>query len=379
MHHIRAFGGYLLIAVAVVGVASCLASGVPAPAVVQPAPATPTPAEVFKQEYELGQRTKERGERFAHWDKAIAAYPDHPDRIMLEYRTAVSLHQRRDKSRGIVPKPKEAYARYRRIVENYNHLDYYKTRPGEETWGTQLMVARAAMQAGGMACFVFRDAETARTYLLKAMESIGQTQQRRTMDWLGAPEPQPWTPPHESAKLLGTARAEKKYRHLLAEWRQRREAAGRGEVLGKFETRIAEITVRHFGGTFGRQRPFEVARAMGIIIRKFPGTAVAKIAQQHVDKAGELTKAELDKYLATLPPDLMATAPADGVETPTATAPATRPATSQPSPPSQAAYTDDADDEADALTWLALGAALLIAVALGGPVVHRRRRTIRTG
>jgi len=72
-------------------------------------------------------------------------------------------------------------------------------------------------------------------------------------------------------------------------WRKLRKMAEAGECLGDLEMGLAKAAVRQYGYTFGPHKGQEVAVPMLEIIRGFPGTPMARIAQEHIDRGMALT------------------------------------------------------------------------------------------
>ena len=243
------------------------------------------PADVYGREMRLAEAAPDRASRHKHWREALAANPNHPMNIVIESRIATELAQRVDKARGEYPKSEEELNLYIEIATKYNHMDYYRPRPTEETWGAQSLVPRAALHAGAMLFFEKGETEKAREYLLQAMADIEKTWRRRTQDWQDSPKPTPSAEEIGPDASLGGAG---KYKRRVAEWQRRREAAAKGDVLGEFETRIIKVAVQYCGQTYGRQRPEDVPIAMNEIIRRFPGTPIAKVAQGHIDRASKM-------------------------------------------------------------------------------------------
>ena len=60
--------------------------------------------------------------------------------------------------------------------------------------------------------------------------------------------------------------------------------------MSERELAIAGAAVRQFGYSFGPQHPSEVPAVMERILREFPDTPLAKIAQHHIEEAAKLAK-----------------------------------------------------------------------------------------
>ena len=76
-----------------------------------------------------------------------------------------------------------------------------------------------------------------------------------------------------------------KLRSRVDLWWQRRTASEKGQVFGAMETSIIVAAVRQFGLSYGNQHAEDVPAVMGLIVREFPGTPMATIAQGHIARA----------------------------------------------------------------------------------------------
>jgi len=80
-------------------------------------------------------------------------------------------------------------------------------------------------------------------------------------------------------------------------YEQRRADAANGDVFWPLEMSLVETAVRQYGYSHGRQKPHEVPIVMGEIVKRFPGTPMAKVAQGHIDRAMVLVEKELFEKL----------------------------------------------------------------------------------
>jgi hypothetical protein len=228
-----------------------------------------------------------------HLREAVALRPGHPDNIAIEFHVALLLSQCPDREHHQGPRPEEALCALEGIVAKYDHMHYYQADTPDEEMPSlrsyagvspQVVVPRACILAAEMHYVLRHDAEKAREYLLKGMACIRMTYERRRQDWANK------RPPREAGldDPFGGEIARAKWATRYAAWERRRKRAAEGDVLDESELPVARTLVKLYGETFGKQRPSEVATAMGPIVRSFPGTPMAAIAQEHMDRAGEI-------------------------------------------------------------------------------------------
>jgi hypothetical protein len=241
---------------------------------------------VFDREMRLAEQSQDRDQAVAHMEKALISRPNNPANIIIEYRIGVLLSQVRGTS-GQVLRRDEAIKYFKSVVENYDHMSYYRGEPEESVSSPEFMVPRAQLQLGSLMWGYAADPEKAQRYLMMGMENVNATYQKRITDWLQAPKPQPET-------FSEGAGAEEKYQARVVAWQKRRDAAARGEVLGEQETNVARELVRQYGYSYGPQHSEEVPAVMRAIVEKFPNTPMAKFAKEHIAKASEITSRQVD-------------------------------------------------------------------------------------
>jgi hypothetical protein len=121
------------------------------------------------------------------------------------------------------------------------------------------------------------------------MDCFKQTCEKRIEDWSNAsapPKPDPNSPVNRLSAMG-------KWEMRMAQWNERRQDAAAGNVLGPIEMPVVKAAVRQYGYTYGKQKPHEVAAVMGEIVKMYPGTPMAKVAQEHIERAGKITEKEL--------------------------------------------------------------------------------------
>jgi hypothetical protein len=112
-----------------------------------------------------------------------------------------------------------------------------------------------------------------------------KTCEQRTKDWANEPSP----PEVREDDPFGGPIERAKWKSRMHMWEQRQKRAKEGDVFSPLEMGTVEAAVRQYGYSFGlRQKAGDVALAMGTVIRDFPGTPMAKIAEGHIEKAKEM-------------------------------------------------------------------------------------------
>ncbi len=243
----------------------------------------------FQAEMRLAGTAADRDSKVQHWKTAISYRPNDPNNITIEYKIAVALSQETDLPHGQGLHRDEGLTYFRKIADSYDHMHYYSREPGDSIDSPQFMAPRAAVHAASLLWGRLGAPEDARRYLNLAMKDIEATYRKRIDDWTNEPAPQT----EEPEGLGGEGKAQAR----LALWKQRQKAAAAGEVLGDQEMVVVKEAVRQFGYTYGEQHPYEVAGVMRQIIKQFPGTPMARLAQHHIDQAAILTTREVDKAI----------------------------------------------------------------------------------
>jgi len=332
------------------------------------------PQDTFAGEMALAESAADRDSRVLHLRKALSLRPNDPANIAIEFQIGIELSQRIDPEHKQGPRPAEALPVFEHILAEYRHMDYYDKRPMDRSNSPQLMVPWAAILVACLDRKLDRDSTKARELLISAMEMFEQTYDRRVDDWANEP-PEPR--PRDDDPFRGGAIGISKWESRRHSWEQRKKDAAEGNVFGPLEMAIVGAAVRQFGYSFGPQQPFEVPPVMGRVVEMFPGTPMAKVAEEHIRRASELAEKdllkELSKNVENLPsqPDPEPVAEADGP----AELPGSPPAPVTARRPHEGSWRLPAPSDGRRYYW-ALGLAaigvLMIPLVLS---VYRRRRT----
>jgi len=239
--------------------------------------------ELFNKEIQAAEKAPHRDAKVEHLRKALSYRPNHPDNIVIEYRIGIELSQRED------PKFREALAIFENIVERYDHMDYYEMEGPDTIYSPQAMVAHAHTLAASLHRMLYKDSTKAREHLWRAMECMKQTYERRKEDWLNLPPP----PRPREDSPFGGPREMSKWKYRMDFWKQRKEEAAAGNVFSRDEVLYAEAAVRQYGYSFGPHKPEMVPVDMNEIIRHFPDTPMARIAQGHIDRISETMREKI--------------------------------------------------------------------------------------
>ncbi|MBN2589481.1 MAG: hypothetical protein JXA96_06445 [Sedimentisphaerales bacterium] len=256
--------------------------------------------ENFNAEIKLASEAPDRNSEIEHLQKALEYRPDDPDNIRIEFEIAIAMSQHWDPENPQPMRREESVEYYKRILNNYNHMDYYSIDGINSSSCRQFIIPQASIHLAGLQRGLYGDNESARKTLKISMQCMVQTYEKRKYDWLNANQP-------KDVKLEGrfggpVERA--KWESRMSMWETRKKKAEAGDVFSKLEMEIAKAAVRQYGLTFGtRQKAMDVALAMGEIIRDYPGTPMAKIAADHIEKAKEMSLEEINKEVL-LPPSI---------------------------------------------------------------------------
>lgn len=231
-----------------------------------------------------------RDEKVQYYKLALEERKNHPDNISLEYKIAKLLQCN---TTGNVPiQPLEALKHYEDILRKYNYDDYYDTNQTEKSrWGhsKQNLFLQSAIQAGCIHNFHLHNQGKCREYEYMAIEMLEKTYKRRLADWINESEPAaPKEGPFLFEGLMQHERNIQAYERQVSNWKARQSMAKKGEVLDNSEIENAKIAVKHYGLSYGPQSPEMVPLAMGKIIKDFPGTPMAQIAQEHIDRSSQM-------------------------------------------------------------------------------------------
>ncbi|NQT92270.1 MAG: hypothetical protein HQ559_05880 [Lentisphaerae bacterium] len=250
---------------------------------------------LVQEQMDLAEKAPDRDTRLVHLRKALTIRPDNPDNLAIEFRIAVELSQRYGpKYPDQTPRRDEALVIYERLLKKYNHMDYYSPEPVDRSYAPQLMVPAAAVHLACLYRGLHDDSAKARDCLIFAMDCLKQTHEKRIEDWSNAPAP---PKPDPNSRYGGLSSPMEKWEARLAYWKKRRQDAVEGNVLGSLEMSLIRAEVRQFGYTFGPQKPYEVPVIMGQIIKMFPDTPMARVAQEHISRANAMAEKELSKEL----------------------------------------------------------------------------------
>jgi hypothetical protein len=250
--------------------------------------------ELAKAEAVLRNESRDAAVSFLR--QAIAAREQDPYAIVLHFRMASMLTDINDTRHKSPSRPLEGLREYEEILRRYKHGDYYTDSPAiDGTWAPQFIVPRAALKAANITRGTGGPPEEARQHLRTAMTAIKETYDRRLNSIRDEPRP---TAPGQDGGPVPHSSLEEKWPAMVEAWERRQAAAREGNVLSSFELETAGLVVREFGFTSGPHGPEGVALAMSPILKEFPGTPMARIAQGHIDKAERI----LDrKRVAALP------------------------------------------------------------------------------
>ncbi len=188
-----------------------------------------------KKEMDLFEQATDSERKIEHLRSALRCRPNHPDNITVEYRLAVLIGQRTDPQTHQYIETGENKEIYERIVNNYNHMDYYRKEMPNHPRSPQILVPECALRAG----FYQKDQEKKRGYRYKAMECLNQTYHRRKKDWEAAPAPKK---PSEDSPFGGPLEISK-WESRMFMWQKRKQDAAEGKVLHKIELRLMKRAV----------------------------------------------------------------------------------------------------------------------------------------
>lgn len=240
----------------------------------------------FKNEIDLIEKAKDRETKIKLLREMLGSVPKHPDNIMVEYRLAVLIGQRTDPQTHRYIETGENKEIYERIVDNYNHMDYYRKEMPNHPRSTQIIVPQCAITAG----FYQKDQESARKFYYKAMECFNQTYHRRKKDWEATPAPKK---PSEDSPFGGPLEISK-WESRMFMWQKRKQDAVEGKVLHKIELRLVKKTVKMYllsyllkDGVYDVDYPSfhqdKVRKAMMKIKMDFLNTPIADYASEYAD------------------------------------------------------------------------------------------------
>lgn len=251
--------------------------------------------QLFEKEVQLAEKARERDVKIEHLRNALKHRPEHPDNLAAEFRIAVLLSQYYDPENPQPVLRKDSVGVYENILRTYKHMDYYSKKPVNSSGDMQLMIPEAAIHLACLYRGLDGDNGKARQWTHFAMKCMAETYERRKTDWPS--EPRPRWPGKQALSMLGPEYKEK-MQGRIERWKKRQKDAAEGDVFSPLEMAVVKAGVRQHGHTFGlRQNAGGVALAMGNILRDFPGTPMAKIAEEHIERAKEMMFEELDRSI----------------------------------------------------------------------------------
>jgi hypothetical protein len=242
----------------------------------------------FHRELQLAETAPDRDSRVSHLKKALLYRPNHPQNIAIEYRIGIELAQRLDPTHNQGPRRAEALPIFEGILKKYRHMDYYSADPVDSAYDPQLMVSHSAILISCLRRGLDQDYMGAREYAHLAMECFSQTCQKRTSDWSSQ---QPPLRPGPDAGPIEQA----KWRSRLDFHRIKQQAARTGDVFSSIEMAYIKAAVRQYAYSFGPQKPEDVHAVMNMVIDEFPGTPMAQVAANHIQRAKEMMLHAVDQ------------------------------------------------------------------------------------
>jgi len=146
-----------------------------------------TNIEEFKRQMKLSGKAEDRDVRVEHLRKALACRPNNPDNIKIEYRIGTELSCRWDPEHPEPLNRDQAVGVYEHILQKYNHMDYYSSRPVITSDSPQFVIPEAAIHLEGLYRGLYNDNAKGMQVLEYAMKCMQQTCKKRVSDWLANP------------------------------------------------------------------------------------------------------------------------------------------------------------------------------------------------
>lgn len=237
----------------------------------------PKATQLFEKELQFAQKARTRDARIKHLRNALKHRPGHPENLAAEYRIGILLSQHYDPNNPQPPRREEAARVFDHILRTYKHMDYYRKDPTNSSSDLQFMIPKAAIHRANLT-FDPNGHEKIRQWLYFSMKCMAETHERRVKDWTNEPAP----PEVRLDDPLGGQLERAKWKSRMHLWEQRRKRAAEGNVFSKSEMAIVEVAVRLYRSLYRRRMPGKVKELTEQIVRDFPGTPMAKVAQWHI-------------------------------------------------------------------------------------------------
>jgi hypothetical protein len=324
---------------------------------------------------------KNRDTAVAHYIEALALRPNHPDNMAIEYEVGVLLMMVANRDLGQATFPPEAHPFLERAAHDYTdyYNDYYESsRPNTEgPISRQGMMVHAAILSGVMK----EKPEDARQDYDLAMQYLNITIQQRRQEWSSLPPPAPKV--DDSAVLRVSPDINRGYESRVAEWEDAQKAVESGEVFpeGSKNLLFAETAVNLYMSSFGDDVPPESVRSlMEPILKKYPGTPMARFAQNFIDNADKAMrdgkKRDVDPARSTVMPLTEEAAKVDEGEVAVSTTNdvAVSPSLPEAPPPAkpQTSPGPTPSGPGTGMNWLRWGAVLGVIMVIAVGIVRRR-------
>jgi hypothetical protein len=233
--------------------------------------------ETIDRQVWLSENAQDRDSKIEHLEKALELRPDHPDNLAIEFRIAVLMSQNYDPEHPLPMRRRDAVNVYQHILDTYDHMAYYKIGLSDSLSDMQLMVPLAAIHMASLNP-VDQNRDEAKRWTHFAMQCLAATYERRKSDWMKGPSSRQL--PEMRPPWLTRGKLEQRRKM----WSERRERAVTRDVFGKLEMTVAEAAVRQYLYSSSGHGSL-VAIRVGQIIKEFPETPMAKIAQRKIGKA----------------------------------------------------------------------------------------------
>lgn len=216
-----------------------------------------------------------------YYQQALAARPEHPDNMKLEYHV-IQLLMQMDPSNGDSPRYESAFTELEAFVQRYEDAPEFSLDPAEEVYAPSVLLPRAAIHAGDLSNMLHQDAARARGYYEVAMRSLAELQDYREQSYSTLSPPA-----REEFDEPGTPEAvsERRYQAAVATYERRMESLANAAVLpeNSIESDLGRNAVKQFAGSF---KNFEEAREELVrIATEYAGTPMAQTANDIINSA----------------------------------------------------------------------------------------------